>query len=49
MAANPGRIHADVTIDLPFPRTTDTREDPDYLKKVCEVTRTLRSVEVKAS
>jgi NitT/TauT family transport system ATP-binding protein len=48
MAANPGRIHADVTIDLPFPRTSDTREDPDYLKKVCEVTRTLRSVEVKA-
>lgn len=49
MASSPGRIHADVRIDLPFPRTADTREHPDYLKKVSEVTRALRSVEVEAS
>jgi NitT/TauT family transport system ATP-binding protein len=49
MAANPGRILADVTIDLPFPRTVDTREDPDYSKKVSEVTHTLRSVETDVS
>lgn len=45
MSANPGRIHADLRIDLPPSRTVETRENPQYLKLVSEVTRTLRSVE----
>jgi NitT/TauT family transport system ATP-binding protein len=45
MAANPGRIHADLPVNLPFPRTADTRESPDYLQTVSEVTHALRSEE----
>jgi len=45
MAANPGRIHADLRVDLPYPRTADTRETDAYLRQVAEVTHVLRSVE----
>ena len=45
LAANPGRIHAEMRIDLPFPRTAETRQSPDYLRLVADVTRALRSVE----
>jgi NitT/TauT family transport system ATP-binding protein len=44
-AANPGRIHSEHRIDLPFPRTAETRLSPDYLRLVADVTRALRSVE----
>jgi NitT/TauT family transport system ATP-binding protein len=30
MAANPGRIIDTITIDLPRPRTLDTRETPEF-------------------
>ncbi|MBI5381592.1 MAG: ABC transporter ATP-binding protein [Opitutae bacterium] len=45
MSANPGRLHAEVRIDLPYPRTPETRESADYLQLVAGVTRQLRSVE----
>ncbi len=49
LAANPGRIHAEIRIDLPFPRTAETRLSPDYLRLVAEVTRALHSVETAAA
>jgi NitT/TauT family transport system ATP-binding protein len=45
MAAGPGRIHAEVRIDLPYPRTQETRLSRAYHDLVAEVSRTLRSVE----
>jgi NitT/TauT family transport system ATP-binding protein len=45
MAANPGRIHTEVRVDLPYPRTEETRQSPAYQKLVGEVSKTLRSVE----
>ncbi len=45
MSANPGRIAHEVTIDLPYPRTPDTREDPEFQRHVGEVAHLLRSVE----
>jgi NitT/TauT family transport system ATP-binding protein len=45
MSANPGRIHREVRVDLPYPRTADTRESAAYLQLVAEVSRLLRSVE----
>ncbi|HXQ79960.1 MAG TPA: ABC transporter ATP-binding protein [Opitutaceae bacterium] len=45
MSANPGRLHAELRVDLPYPRTEETRESPAYQKLVGEVSRILRSVE----
>jgi NitT/TauT family transport system ATP-binding protein len=45
LSANPGRIHTEVTVDLPYPRTEDTRLSPEYQRLVAEVSRLLRSVE----
>lgn len=45
MAANPGRIHAEVAVDLPYPRTIETRLSVAYHDLVREVSRMLRSVE----
>ena len=45
MSANPGRIHREVSVDLPYPRTPETRESAVYLQLVAEVSRLLRSVE----
>jgi NitT/TauT family transport system ATP-binding protein len=44
-AANPGRIHAEITVDLPQPRTPETRLTPAYHTLVATVSRALRSVE----
>lgn len=49
MAANPGRIHAEVRIDLPYPRTPETRLSRPYHDLVAEVSRLLRSVEPAAA
>jgi NitT/TauT family transport system ATP-binding protein len=49
MSAHPGRIHAGLGIDLPFPRTAAMRESPVYLQRVAEVTRLLRSVDTTAA
>jgi NitT/TauT family transport system ATP-binding protein len=45
MSANPGRIHEEIRVDLPYPRTEETRESASYQKLVGEVSRILRSVE----
>jgi NitT/TauT family transport system ATP-binding protein len=45
LSANPGRIHTEVSVDLPYPRTEDTRLSPEYQRLVAEVSRLLRSVE----
>ena len=45
MSANPGRIHDEVPVDLPYPRTEETRESAPFQKLVAEVSRILRSVE----
>lgn len=45
MSANPGRIAHELKIDLPYPRTRDTREDPAFQRRVGEVAALLRSVE----
>jgi NitT/TauT family transport system ATP-binding protein len=45
MAANPGRIHTEVTVDLPYPRTAETRLSQGYHETVANVSRILRSVE----
>lgn len=45
MAANPGRIHTEVMIPLPYPRTEETRLSREYHDLVAEVSRILRSVE----
>ena len=42
LAPNPGRIHADVSIDLGYPRTAGLRGSPEYEQKVVEVSRLLR-------
>ncbi len=46
LAANPGRIHADIRIDLPRERSAETRECESYQRQVAEITRVLRSAEV---
>lgn len=44
MSAHPGRIHAEIPIDLPYPRTSDTRLSANYHTCVANVSRVLRSV-----
>ena len=44
MSPRPGRIAGTVDIDLPQPRTTDTREDPHFFELVTEVRELLRGV-----
>lgn len=45
LSANPGRIHTEVKVNLPYPRTEDTRLSAEYQRLVAEVSRLLRSVE----
>ncbi|HVU25038.1 MAG TPA: ABC transporter ATP-binding protein [Opitutus sp.] len=49
LAANPGRIHTEVRIDLPRPRTAETRLSRAYHDLVADVSRVLRSAEAPAS
>ena len=49
MAALPGRIHADITVPLPWPRTVETRHSPEYHEQVAHVSRILRSVNATAA
>ena len=48
LAPHPGRIHAEMSVDLPYPRTTETRFTRAYQDKVAEVSRLLHSVEAEA-
>lgn len=45
MSANPGHIHTEVRVPLPYPRTEETRLSRPYHDLVAEVSRILRSVE----
>lgn len=49
LSANPGRLHEEVRVDLPYPRTEETRQSPAYQKLVGEVSKLLRSVERQKS
>ena len=44
MSPRPGRIAGTVAIDLPQPRSADTREDPHFFELVTEVRELLRGV-----
>jgi NitT/TauT family transport system ATP-binding protein len=45
MAAGPGRFHAEVAVEFPYPRRTELRARPDFQAKVNEVSRLLHEVE----
>ncbi len=45
LAANPGRVHTEIPVPLPYPRTEETRLSRPYLDLVAQVSRILRSVE----
>jgi NitT/TauT family transport system ATP-binding protein len=49
MSARPGRIAAEIDIDLPFPRNTDTREEPRFFELATEVREALRNSESDGS
>jgi NitT/TauT family transport system ATP-binding protein len=44
MAARPGRSAHEIPIDLPYPRTADTRLEPAYEDLVAQVSKSLRGV-----
>jgi NitT/TauT family transport system ATP-binding protein len=48
MSARPGRISAIVDVDLPYPRTARTREEPRFFELVTEVRERLAGGEVAA-
>ncbi|HTZ60155.1 MAG TPA: ABC transporter ATP-binding protein [Acidobacteriaceae bacterium] len=45
LAPSPGRVAREISIDLPSPRTSDTREMPQFESFVTEVSRALRGVQ----
>ena len=49
MSANPGRLHTEVNVPLPYPRTEETRLSRAYHELVASVSRLLRSVENAAA
>ena len=49
MSARPGRISGIIEIDLPRPRTVETREHPRFFEKLTEVRECLRHDEVKVA
>jgi NitT/TauT family transport system ATP-binding protein len=44
LAPSPGRIAQEIEINLPFPRTSVTRESPEFESSVTQVSRALRGV-----
>jgi NitT/TauT family transport system ATP-binding protein len=44
LAPSPGRVAHQIAIDLPFPRTSVTRESPQFESLVTDVSRALRGV-----
>jgi NitT/TauT family transport system ATP-binding protein len=45
LGAGPGHLDCTVPVDLPYPRTADTRQSAEYQHLVAEVSRILRAVE----
>lgn len=48
LAGSPGRIAAEIPVELPYPRTSETRLARAYHDLVTQVSRTLRAVETSA-
>ena len=46
LSANPGRVHAEVPIDLPYPRTLDVRDRPEFTTLTARVRRLLQGGDV---
>ena len=44
LSANPGRVHRDMAVPLPYPRTAATRESLQFQSYVSEVTKVLHAV-----
>jgi len=44
LAAQPGRIHADIAVPLPYPRTADTRLSEPFQRLVRDVGQALRAI-----
>ena len=42
LSANPGRVHAEVPIDLPYPRTLGVRDRPEFTTLTARVRRLLQ-------
>jgi NitT/TauT family transport system ATP-binding protein len=42
LAPNPGRVHAALTVDLPWPRTAALRTSPEFESLVARVSHALR-------
>ena len=49
MSASPGRLHTEIAVPLPYPRTLDTRLSPQFHELVARTSRLLRSVETGAA
>lgn len=49
MSARPGRITAEMKIDLPVPRGFETREDPKFFELATEIREALRRSEASAA
>ncbi len=45
MSANPGRVHTEIPVELPHPRTAETRRSHAYQDLVAQVSGVLREVE----
>jgi len=45
LSANPGRVHAEIPVELPQPRTAETRLERTYHDLVAQVSAVLREVE----
>lgn len=45
MAAHPGRLHAEIRVDFPYPRRGELRESAEFQARVNEVSRALHQVE----
>lgn len=45
MSVNPGRFHAEVRVDFPYPRLAELRARPEFQTRVNEVSRLLHEVE----
>jgi NitT/TauT family transport system ATP-binding protein len=48
-SSNPGRLHSEIPVPLPYPRTSETRLSRAYHDLVADVSRVLRSVETIGS
>jgi len=48
MAANPGRVHAEVKVGFPYPRKAELRATVEFQAKVNEVSTLLHQVEIPA-